>query len=53
MNQKDRKNAVQIPKDGVNPDKIREKETPMRVAPRLEGVVKNAGIKNVKKPKKN
>jgi len=27
-------------------------QVPMRVAPRLEGVVKNAGIRETKKPKK-
>ena len=29
-----------------------EKETPTRVAPRMEGVVKNTGIKEVKKEKR-
>lgn len=28
-------------------------QVPMRVAPRLEGVVKNAGIKETKKPKRS
>jgi len=32
--------------------KVNKKQTPQRVPPRLEGVVKNAGIKEKKKPKK-
>lgn len=31
---------------------VSRKDVPPRVAPRLEGVVKNAGIKEKKKPKK-
>lgn len=33
-------------------DKSQKRQTPIRVAHRMEGVVRNIGIKPIKKPKK-
>lgn len=43
-----------LPKQKINAPKVEDiKHEPHRVASRMEGVVKNIGIKPVKKPKKN